>query len=83
VKAQSRRNLYGRIGIFLVGLGFASIGLGSLLKGESSSEGFGSAFGSAPIFVLVGLLAMGAALFMKNDTADRRPVGAGKKSRRR
>jgi hypothetical protein len=76
VNAKFRRNIYGRIVIFLVGLG-------SLLKGDSSSEGFGGAFGSAPIILLVDLLAMGAAIFLKNEAADRRPVGADKKSRRR
>jgi hypothetical protein len=83
VNAKFRRNIYGRIVIFLVGLGFVSVGLGSLLKGDSSSEGFGGAFGSAPIILLVGLLAMGAAMFLKNEAADRRPVGADEKSRRR
>jgi hypothetical protein len=69
--------------IFLAGLGFLSVGLGSLLKGQTYNEGFNGALGSAPIIGLVGLLAMGGAIFMKSDTADKRLVDTGKKSKRR
>lgn len=83
MNANSKRNLYGRITIFLVGLGFASVGLGSLLKGQSANEGLGDTFGSGPIVVLVGLLAMGAAVFMKDSPAEDRLVRTGKRSRKR
>ena len=49
---------YGRIGLFLIGLGVFSVGLGSLLRGHLFYQSFWGGAAFAPVVLLGGLAVM-------------------------
>jgi hypothetical protein len=80
VNAKSRKNLYARIGISFIGLGFLSVGLAIGLRAEEPivHPRLGGGLVFAPVFVLISLLVMGMAIFKKDDP----PETTGRRNRR-
>jgi hypothetical protein len=76
------RRLLRRIGLFLLGLGIFAAGLGPLIRAKSS-PGYVRGLTFAPIGIIMGALAMTAAIFTKDRPVEegRSPKG-GKKQRR-
>jgi uncharacterized membrane protein len=70
VDKRSRETLYGRIGIFLVGLGLLSMGVASLAQGQSSYTNYWGGLAFAPIPAIIGILAMAMAIFKKDKSAE-------------
>jgi membrane-associated protease RseP (regulator of RpoE activity) len=69
MKQRFMRRLLRRIGLFLVGLGIFAVGLGPLIRAKSSpGDVRGLTF--APIGIIVGVLAMTAAIFRKDGSVE-------------
>jgi hypothetical protein len=82
VKQKSLRRVLGRIAIFLIGLGFFAAGLGPLIRAKTSPGNI-SGLSFAPIGIMVGILAMIAAIFTKDRPVEDMRSPRGRKKRRR
>ena len=66
-QSGSRTKWYARPAVFLVGLGFLSVALGHMLRGQATYQSYWSSAAFAPVLILVGAMAMYLALFRQDE----------------
>jgi phage gp37-like protein len=64
-QSGSKTKWYARPAVFLVGLGFLSVGLGHMLRGQATHQSYWSGAAFAP--VLIGAMAMYLAVFRQDE----------------
>jgi hypothetical protein len=66
-QSGSKTKWYARPAVFLVGLGFLSVGLGHMLRGQTTYQSYWGGRAFAPVLMLVGGMAMYLALFRREE----------------
>ena len=71
MRSKTRFRWYARFGLALVGLGFLSVSLGHLLRGQMSYETYSGGAAFVPIGLFAGALAIYFAVFGKDEKQPR------------
>jgi hypothetical protein len=66
-QSGSKTKWYARPAVFLVGLGFLSLGLGYILRGQTTYRSYWGGAAFAPVLILVGGMAVYLALFRRDE----------------